>query len=141
MLALTGGATFDLATMTGQQIIELRHKAALAKSIGERVREAIRAHVAAGNEVEGDKTRLVLTQIKKRKISRPRDAWDVLRRQFGWTGTDYDVVVELSPAKIEEHAASRAPHGDKKKVAGETIAALADVIETTPETRIEEKRK
>jgi hypothetical protein len=130
----------ELASMTGDEIATVLHKADLVVKYAERVREAVKAHIERNGDVVGAGVRLTIVEQPSRELD-PLKAWPILE-QLSFEDEDLARVMKLKISEIEAVIRERAPRGEKASAVlklGQLLESAGAVTKTTTK-RLTEKR-
>ena len=130
-----------IAKLSPGEQVELFRKAALAVSVGERVRAAIKAHVEARGEIATEATRLTIDTEERRDIDTLK-AWPVLERA-GFGDTEFAQTVAVRISKVESLIAKRAGFGKGAAAIRALTSELdeAGAVQTKEVRKLVEKRR
>ena len=133
--AISGG----LATMQPERIVELVRQAKMVGAVADRIRDAVRAHVASSGDVVADGARLTLT-TERRRVVNTAAAWPTLEAML--TDDELAGCVKVSLSHVEETIAKKAGKGNgagAKRDLAERLEA-ANAITTTEISKLSERR-
>lgn len=106
---LTESAENALATMPPDEIIELLRKSDMVAGYAERIRKAVKAHVAQHGDVIAGNVRLTIDTEQRRDID-SLAAWPVLEAT-GFGDEDFARCIDIRISKAEKIVAERAGRG------------------------------
>jgi hypothetical protein len=130
-----------LSAMAPDGIIDLLAKSKLVAQYADRVKEAIRYHVAQVGLVEGSSKKLLMVEENRRHLD-PLKAWPVLE-SFGFGDEEFAGCVKISASEVDSIMAKKAGRGNGSK----SVAALkekltsVDALRTYSIKKLVEKRK
>jgi hypothetical protein len=110
-----GGLSIDaienqLATMPGQQLIELKRKAKLVRQIAENAEEAIKQMVLKQGEIVGDDAKLVVINEPRRELNSIL-TYPIVE-QLGFDENDWASVIKIGVSKLEDRVKTKAGRGN-----------------------------
>ena len=98
----------QIATMPGQQVVELRRKAKIVSHIADATLNAIRDRLLKDGEILGEDAILSLESRPKHELDSVK-TWPVLEA-LGFEPEDYARVTTIRKSKVEEIVKERAPY-------------------------------
>lgn len=117
---LLGLAETALASMSGDEIVELHRKAETVAKYADRVHEAIKAHIVENGDIVGKGVRLSVVTETRRELN-TLEAWPVLEKA-GFQDEDFAKCINLRITQVEKCIAAKAGKGNG-------AAAMRDITE------------